>query len=83
MKDKIYNLFVEYKRRYRNSPSFGYLARQLGLTSTGIKYHVDRDDRYEWLDDSDGGKVLCLRDGTWDLKTRESATKQDDTGTKS
>lgn len=68
MKEKIYELFVAYKKSYDgNRPSFGYIAAQFGISRTAVKYHIDRDPRFKWVEVAPDVMELCIRGGEWTL----------------
>jgi hypothetical protein len=76
VKNKIYEIFVQYKLAHDgNRPSFGYVSRLIGISRQAVKYHIDRDDRFYWNDGE-----LCIRGGEWQLKARASATGHGATG---
>ncbi len=84
MKDKIYDLFVAYKTKYDgNRPSFGYISGILGLSRSAVKYHIDADDRFEWIEIVPGTRELCLKGGAWSLRSHVPDIPAKDTGLKS
>ena len=77
MRDKIYEFFVQYKEEHDgNRPSFETVGCHFGISRSAVKYHVDRDKRFDWYDGE-----LCIEDGEWSLKSQESDIAARGTGT--